>query len=136
MPRTGRSCSRLPTPRRSPPSARIAPPRTRAARPSRALLAATLALTLCLASPAAAHWKPHVRSAVRYAHSRAGHISFQVRNGGRKWGFRSRSVVRSASVVKAMLLVAYLNQGSVRHRRLSEEDRELIDPMIERSDNG
>jgi hypothetical protein len=73
---------------------------------------------------------------VRYAHSRAGHVSFQVRNGGRKWGFHSRSVVRSASVVKAMMLVAYLDQRSVRHRRLREDDRELIDPMIERSDNG
>ena len=59
-----------------------------------------------------------------------------MRYGGRKWGYHSERVVRSASVVKAMLLVAYLNEGSVRHRRLSAEDRELLDPMIERSDNG
>jgi Beta-lactamase enzyme family len=118
-----------------PPSARTEPPHRRAAWPSRALLAATLAFILCHAAPAAAHWKPHLRSAVRYAQSRAGHISFEVRNGARKWGLHSKRVVRSASVVKAMLLVAYLNQGSVRHRRLRDEDRELIDPMIERSDN-
>ena len=41
----------------------------------------------------------------------------------------------SASVVKAMLLVAYLRQPDVRHRRLREAERALLGPMIRRSDN-
>jgi Beta-lactamase enzyme family len=43
--------------------------------------------------------------------------------------------VPSASVVKAMLLVAYLRQPNVRHRRLRVADRALLGPMIRRSDN-
>jgi hypothetical protein len=99
------------------------------------------AIAVALLAPVPAHgaarpWHPSMRSAVKYAHKRLGHVSFQVRTERARWGFHSKSVVRSASVVKAMLLVAYLNQGSVRHRRLREEDRDLLDPMIERSDNG
>jgi hypothetical protein len=43
--------------------------------------------------------------------------------------------VPSASVVKAMLLVAYLRQPNVRHRRLRRDERALLGPMIRRSDN-
>jgi hypothetical protein len=43
--------------------------------------------------------------------------------------------VPSASVVKAMLLVAYLRQSDVRQRRLRRADRSLLGPMIRRSDN-
>jgi len=43
--------------------------------------------------------------------------------------------VPSASVVKAMLLVAYLRQPDVRHRRLRGTERALLGPMIRRSDN-
>ena len=41
----------------------------------------------------------------------------------------------SASVLKAMLLVAYLRQPDVRHRKLRTADRTLLAPMIRRSDN-
>lgn len=41
----------------------------------------------------------------------------------------------SASVVKAMLMVAYLNHRDVRDRPLTKADRELLDPMIRWSDN-
>ena len=43
--------------------------------------------------------------------------------------------VPSASVVKAMLLVAYLRQPGVRGRALRPADRALLGPMIRRSDN-
>jgi hypothetical protein len=43
--------------------------------------------------------------------------------------------VRSASVVKAMLLVAYLREASVRDRPLTPADRALLDPMVRESDN-
>jgi hypothetical protein len=38
-------------------------------------------------------------------------------------------------VLKAMLLVAYLNRGTVRHRALTGADLRLLAPMIRRSDN-
>ncbi len=41
----------------------------------------------------------------------------------------------SASVVKAMLMVAYLNRDGVRDRPLRKADLALIDPMVRRSDN-
>ncbi|MGI8606986.1 MAG: serine hydrolase [Gaiellaceae bacterium] len=41
----------------------------------------------------------------------------------------------SASVLKAMLLVAYLNRASVRDREIRDADRALLGPMIRRSDN-
>jgi hypothetical protein len=41
----------------------------------------------------------------------------------------------SASVVKAMMMIAYLNREEVRDRELDESDRALLDPMIRRSSN-
>jgi hypothetical protein len=41
----------------------------------------------------------------------------------------------SASVVKSMLLVAYLRHLAAHHRRLGREDRALLYPMIHSSDN-
>jgi hypothetical protein len=43
--------------------------------------------------------------------------------------------VHSASVVKALFLVAYLDDPRVRSRPLRAADHRLIDPMIRRSDN-
>jgi hypothetical protein len=43
--------------------------------------------------------------------------------------------VPSASVLKAMLLVAYLREPGVRGRRLRAPERALLGPMIRRSDN-
>jgi hypothetical protein len=40
-----------------------------------------------------------------------------------------------ASVVRAMLLVAYLDLPSVAHRRVSETDNALLIPMVTQSDN-
>jgi hypothetical protein len=41
----------------------------------------------------------------------------------------------SASVVKALLLVAYLDRRSVRHRALGPAEKRLLAPMIRTSDN-
>jgi beta-lactamase family protein len=41
----------------------------------------------------------------------------------------------SASLVKAMLLVAYLDRRDVRHRRLRVGEKRLLGPMIRVSDN-
>ncbi len=80
-------------------------------------------------------WQPHVRAAIAYARTRAGTVSFAVRTERRQWGWRVTRTVPSASVLKAMLLVAYLDDRRVRGRPLRASDRRLIDPMIERSDN-
>ena len=80
-------------------------------------------------------WRAHVREAEAYAATRAGTVSFGVRT---RHGLRGVGVERtmpSASVVKAMLLVAYLRQAGVRGRRLRPDGRALLGPMIRRSDN-
>jgi hypothetical protein len=85
--------------------------------------------------PTAATWQPGVRASIAYAHTRAGDVSFAVRTEHRAWGWRVDRTVPSASILKAMLLVAYLDDARVRDRPLSAADHRLIDPMIERSDN-
>jgi hypothetical protein len=87
------------------------------------------------AGPTAATWQPGVRAAIAYAHTRAGDVSFAVRTEHRAWGWRVDRTVPSASILKAMLLVAYLDDRRVRNRPLDAADHRLIDPMIERSDN-
>lgn len=98
---------------------------------------AVVALLAALATaPAAQAWAPDVSSARSYATQRAGDVSFAVRTEGNLYGFRGRRSVRSASLVKAMLMVAYLNHRTVRGRRLRRADRALLSPMVRRSDNG
>ena len=97
---------------------------------------ACVVIALLLASPAAAApWRAHVREAGRYAEQRAGDVSFGVRTERGLRGVAVRRTVPSASVVKAMLLVAYLRQPDVRSRRLRPDERALLGPMIRRSDN-
>jgi beta-lactamase class A len=97
---------------------------------------AALALLAALAWPAGAHaWTPHIARAAAWAKTRQGSITFAVRTEDRLWGRGLDRQVPSASVFKAMLLVTYLRQSSVRHRALSEGDRALLRPMIRRSDN-
>jgi hypothetical protein len=105
-------------------------------RATRALLGPAVLVALATAAPSAgAAWRPAVRAAVRYIHGRAGQVSFAVRTEHHLWGYRRTRGVHSASVVKALLLVAYLDDPRVRNRRLTAGDHRLIDPMIRRSDN-
>ena len=99
-----------------------------------ALLPLSIALALAPVA-AAAPWAPDVRGARAYAAQRSGQVSFAVRTPGAVYGHRGYRTVRSASVVKAMLLVAYLNRAGVRNRPLRAADRALLSPMIRRSDN-
>jgi hypothetical protein len=78
---------------------------------------------------------PHVRQARAWAAHRRGTISFSVRVPGRQWGWREDRPVATASVLKALLLVAYLRQDDIAHRPLRAADRALLAPMIRRSDN-
>jgi beta-lactamase class A len=103
--------------------------------------AATALLLLALAAPAAAagapppHWRPDMAAARTWAAKRAGDVSFAVRTERRGWSWRAATPYRSASIVKAMLLVAYLRRPDVRRRSLNAGERALLDPMIRRSDN-
>ena len=108
----------------------------------RALGCAVLAAALCLPSSAAAScahlapdWRPHVAEAREWVAHRHGTVSFAVRTENRLYGWRTRRTVPMASVLKAMLLVAYLNRGAVRDRPLRAADHRLLDPMVRRSDN-
>jgi Beta-lactamase enzyme family len=101
-----------------------------------------IALFLVLASAGSAFagsaeqpWRPDVAAAKRYALHRHGLIAFAVRTPTRAWGWHAYRTYPSASLLKAILLVAYLDRPSVRSRALGPGDRLLLDPMIRRSDN-
>lgn len=76
-----------------------------------------------------------MRAARAYARTRRGDIAFAVRTDSMFHGYRAGHQEWSASVLKAMLLVAHLNRPSVRDRDLDGDDRSLLAPTIERSDN-
>jgi Beta-lactamase enzyme family len=82
------------------------------------------------------HWQARVAAAAAFARGRTGSVSFAVVDERRKLhGFGANAAYSSASLVKAMLLTAYLNQGGVRGRPLHRADRRLLGPMIRVSDN-
>lgn len=83
-----------------------------------------------------AAWTARVQSADRYAEARIGRISFAlIDDDGRFHGRRPDAVVHAASLLKPMLLVAYLREPAVRGRALSSWERSVLGPMIRRSDN-
>jgi Beta-lactamase enzyme family len=75
-----------------------------------------------------------ITRARRFARSRRGVVAFAVLDGEhRPRGLRRTVPFPSASVSKAMLLVALLRRAA--HRRLSGAERSLLRPMITASDN-
>jgi hypothetical protein len=80
-------------------------------------------------------WRPNMRAAIKYARSRTGDIAFAVRTRGSFYGYRADHQEWSASVLKAMLMVAYLDMPSVASRSLNSYDTGLLWPMITMSDN-
>ena len=103
---------------------------------------ALLAVALLLGLPAAGQdqerypWNDRVEAAGAFAEDRRGRVSFAVVSpDGRVRGRNLHARYSSASVVKAMLMVAYLNEGGVRERPLRQTDRDLLRPMVLRSDN-
>lgn len=108
----------------------------------RPICAVVVALaTIGAAAPAAGaphavdRWRPGLEQARAYAATRAGTIGFAVRTRRHLYRSDAYRAFRSASVVKAMLMVAYLNHPSVRSRALTEADRALLHPMVRWSDN-
>ncbi len=80
-------------------------------------------------------WRPDMAAAVAYAHSRVGDIAFAVRTQDHFYGYRPDHDEWSASVVKAMLLVTYLDSAAVRNRPLTAGQEAVLGPMIRASDN-
>ena len=77
-----------------------------------------------------------VAEARRWADSRSGTISFAVLDECRRLvGDHRYRVHYSASVVKAMLMVAYLRRDDVRDDALTEAEKAMLGPMITMSDN-
>jgi beta-lactamase class A len=95
---------------------------------------AGLATTIAMLAGAPA-WQPGVLDAEAYARTRRGQVAFSVRTACGAWGRRQDRAVPSASVLKAMVLVAYLQRGDVRDRPLTAREKALLSPMIRRSDN-
>ena len=88
-------------------------------------------------TPVAAYPSPGaVAAATRYLDSRAGRTSFAVVNSvGQLSGVRLHEHFETASVVKVMMLVAYLQMLGAHHRGLDANDSALLYPMIHISDN-
>lgn len=106
--------------------------------------AALVLLSLAVVAPAPASaqeappypWNDRAASAGQFAKARAGRVSWAVISpDGRVRGQDIHARHHSASVVKAMLLVAYLNHGDVPRRPLRSSDKALLRPMIVRSGN-
>jgi Beta-lactamase enzyme family len=97
---------------------------------------AVVVLLLAATTASAQSWSERRTSAIRYLQTRSGVESFAfIDDRGRLFQHRAWVRAPSASLLKAMLLVAYLNRSSVRTRALTDSDRRLLGPMIRWSDN-
>lgn len=77
-----------------------------------------------------------LRRASAYASRRSGSVAFAFLDEcGRLLGEHRYRVYESASLVKAMMMAAYLRRDEVADRDLSAAEREQLAAMIERSDN-
>ncbi|HWD10779.1 MAG TPA: serine hydrolase [Solirubrobacteraceae bacterium] len=77
-----------------------------------------------------------IAAAGRYLAGRAGRTSFAVVDStGRLSGLHVGEHFETASVVKVMMLVAFLRMRAAQHRGLDAADRGLLYPMIHISDN-
>jgi beta-lactamase class A len=77
-----------------------------------------------------------IASAERFLDSRAGSTAMAVVDSrGRLTGLRTRAHFETASVIKVMMLTAYLQRLSAAHRGLGGGDRALLYPMIHESNN-
>jgi Beta-lactamase enzyme family len=81
-------------------------------------------------------WHQRVEEASQFVQGRTGTASFAVIDErGRIHGYRRDVQYSSASLIKAMLLVAYLDRKDVMSRELHRGERRLLGPMIRLSDN-
>ena len=75
-----------------------------------------------------------MRHARAFAAGRAGSVAFALVDGrGRMHGVRRHAPWYSASLLKPVLLGAYLTRPDVRYRPLRQDERALMEPMIRAS---
>jgi hypothetical protein len=87
-------------------------------------------------APAGYPFAPRVAAAAHYLSGRSGRTAFAIVDSeGRVAGVNIHRTFVSASVVKAMLLVAYLRKLDAQHRGLDSGSRAILYPMIHVSDN-
>jgi hypothetical protein len=99
-------------------------------------LFACLIAAVVLVPATASAWPPNLSGVKSYISTRAGSVSFSVIGPhGKQFSYRGLTEVPSASVIKVMFLVAYLRQESVKYRALKQWEKDLLSPMIRRSDN-
>ena len=104
---------------------------------ARAARMAVLGAVVAIAfqAPAGA-WPPDTDRTRAYISGREGSVSFSVIGPrGHRFSHRAYTQVPAASVIKVMFMAAYLRSPSVRDRDLRSRDKELLGPMIKRSDN-
>lgn len=77
-----------------------------------------------------------IKRARDYAKHRPGIVTFAVQERGKLSSYRGGVPLRSASLVKAMLLVTDLRRHAASHAPLSGGDRDRLRRMITVSDNG
>lgn len=81
-------------------------------------------------------WKPDVKAAKRFARGRTGDVRFAfIDPYGRSHTLNATRTAPMASLFKALLLATYLSRPGVRGRSLHGWERDLLGPMITRSDN-
>jgi hypothetical protein len=101
-----------------------------------ALLLSGAARGLAMPMNVGSSWRPGIGRALRYAERREGSVTFAVvAPSGKLYRHEARTKVPAASVIKVMFMTAYLRHKSVRDRRLRSADKDLLRPMIRRSDN-
>ena len=81
------------------------------------------------------------RSGWRYARQRPGRVGFVLRDGDGDGHVVAslrphRTVCSPASIIKSIFVTAFVNRRSVRDRPLRRWERQLLRPMIVRSDDG
>jgi hypothetical protein len=99
-------------------------------------LAAPNATSAAISNEEARAWHPDTQAAREFAESRSTRVSFAIFDMRERLG-RGGDVdpFIMASTFKVMLMVAYLRQSSVASRELTARERDLLRPMIRRSDN-
>ena len=81
-------------------------------------------------------WRPDFQAAKRYANGRSGQVRFMIVDPfGRSHRLHHTGTAPMASLFKALLLATYLSEPNVRHRSLRDWERDLLGPMIKRSDD-
>jgi hypothetical protein len=101
-----------------------------------AFLVLAMPTVAAAAAPGEYPWAKRLEAAKQFAASRAGKVSIGIVDQDRHFhGYGSNRRYSSASTVKVMLMAAYLRHGNKNHEPLTQGDKDLLGPMITRSDN-